>query len=263
MPLSSLHRAAIQLASEDEALRPDLLGLLRTARMREVSGKVIAGDKVRITIGEGGRDNYVILIEELPTKPVKRKLQRLTYNAHYVGKVLGMWEFLAVNVAMHAKFNKSMSFEQAKSAVTDGMFTMSIAATKRAHKMWEDKDPAKGDQLDDAISKNIRGLFSTDEVYFLEVEPADYTAMDIKGKGFTVDTQWNSFSAVVYDKNNGPQSHEPSYTKMVSKSPAAARKFFKMMKAAPDVLNNVTWSDFDDWLNRAKIPFSYQFSQWR
>jgi len=99
-----------------------------------------------------------------------------------------------------------------------------------------------------------------EQVYFLEVMPSDSKPFKAKGKDFEVNVQWGGFGA--YSPSSDLQSHDPSYTKIVAKSKGAARKFYKILKADPDALKNIDWRGFDSWLDRNKVGYDTQFSQW-
>ena len=246
--MSTLRGQLIRLAHSVPETRPHLLPLIRKhgvaskeARSRKWD-KTLQGEKARIR-WEGHPSHYLV-VEEMPTRPVKRRLRRAEF-----GNPFGYHspsEMMLENILTDAKLKKTMTYEQA------------VAAMKKAiAKAIRDA----GDKLDDWEAQRAGSLPDEQEVHYLQVEPADYKPMDVKAKDFSVHCEWNTFEA--YSPDSDFQSHDPYYIYYEAKSPTAARKLFKLLKADPKALSKVSWGAFSDWLRKMKIPYGTHFSQWR
>lgn len=262
IPMSKLDSAIKKV--KEEGTNPSLLRALQMAKTlkgpKVATWEVIAygrpevilsGDKIRLSKGNGVTAE--IVIEELPSKPLKsRHMKRLYVDYGPKGFMPGESAFLASNLLQDAKIKKSDTYDQAKKKLEKALEQAGKAMEEAYAKdpKWEGKDPSP---------YFSRPHEST--VHYLQVEPKDYKPMTVKGKDFSVSTEWGKFKA--YDPDADFQSHDPSYTLYESKSPAAARKFYKMLKANPGALKNVTWSQFSDWLNKNKVPYNTRFSVYR
>jgi hypothetical protein len=206
--------------------------------------KEILGKNVRIKLAD--HPENIIMLEELPGKPVKRTVRA----AHTIltPRELGD-EWLAQNVWMKAKFSSSMDYDRALKALTKAIETTSDAFGKRSPN-WDFK---KWGGMKAFLREGTRN--------FLEVEPSDYEPMDVEGKDFMVHSTWTKFGS--YSPRSDFESQDPSYSKYASTSPAGARKLYKILKADPTQLKSVTWDDFDKWLKKNKISYDIQFSVWR
>ena len=72
-----------------------------------------------------------------------------------------------------------------------------------------------------------------EDVNYLQVEPVDYAPVEIKAKDeFYIKAEWTSFDVTLNNGYTDKQLDEyafggdPHYTKLVSTSPAGARKMF-------------------------------------
>jgi len=189
-----------------------------------------------------------ITLEQMPGKPVKRTVEICQWD--------NSWEraqpsisslFIPENILMDAKVVPSMSYDQARGAIQRAV----DAAVEKA------KVAAP------ALAKGIRSTPYKDTRSYLKVVPTDTKPIQAQGKGFNVTSGWTSFSSRTYHggPERGPQSHDPSYSEIVSKSSGAARKLYGILKANPNALAGV--SDFAVWLNKQKIGYSTNFSVWR
>ena len=239
----------IRLAHREPTTRHALLPLIRKhgsapKTARRDWEKTLQGQKARIRWM--GHPDHFLLVEEMPTKPVKRRLRQAEFA---IGAALpghhSPSEMMLENILRDAKLKKTMTYDQA------------VAAMKKAIAKGV-KDA--GDKMADWEVQGVERLPWEKEVHYLQVEPVDYKPMDVKGKDFTVRCEWNTFKA--YSPDSDFQSMDPYYTYYEAKSPTGARKLFKLLKANPDALAKVPWSQFNDFLKRAKIPFDSHHSVW-
>ena len=101
------------------------------------------------------------------------------------------------------------------------------------------------------------------EVWYLEIEPVDYKPVDVRGKNFSFTAKWTEFRACSPRSTmNYPGDGQPNYSCIEQTSKGTARKLYQVCKANPDVLRNVSWSDFSGWLQKMKIGFEWHHSQW-
>lgn len=209
--------------------------------------RVIDGKNIRLYRG----DNSVYIIE-VPQKPLKRRKVRVMslYMTQPRG-LPGFDAFLPVNLLKDAKVGKSDTYDQALKKIEKAL----ASAEKEVTQTWEKHPPTKAKKPDPwfpSIQQN--------EVNYLLIEPADTKPQTVKGKDFTVKSTWVNFEA--YSPGSDLQQMDPHYTKYEAKSPGAARKFYKILKAKPDALKSVSWNDFGNWLNKNKIGYDTQFSVW-
>lgn len=214
--------------------------------------ETISGEKVRIRFSHDA-----IMLEEIPTKPLKsRKMRKLILDLSYAIQTLRMSPFLPININIDAKFNSSMDYDKALKALKKGLL--------EAKKIVEEGSRSVDERTWRSIGFDFNNLErSQTTVPYLTVEPVNYTPATVEGKDFTLKSEWNSFSAYMYYGEHGPQSHDPSYSRIHEKSPAAARKLFNKLRTDPDQLKNVYWSDLGDWLDKNKIKYSMSSSTWR
>lgn len=190
-------------------------------------------------------------LEELPQKGKKRlRVSSMQNPWGIIGHGRGAPnDFIADNIIMRAKLSKGDTFDRIK-AKLDREFKNAIEVAKRDHPDWWEKNS----WLD-----NLR--WTDETVHYLKVVPEGTDPIVAKGRDFTVNSEWTKFSA--YDPGSDMQSHDPSYTQYAAKSPAAARKLYKILKADPKALARLSWRDFRGWLNKNKIAFDTNFSSWR
>lgn len=241
----------IRLASANADLRPHLLPLIRKASAEKQARGFNWNEKIEAKgcrIMWAGHPAHYAVVQELPGKPLKRKLRKAVFSLRGGAGIHNTIpsSLLFDNVVRDAKFSKSMTFEKA------------VDAFKKAlDKAAKDEDP----NLHDFQREGLKRLPSMEEVFWLEVEPADYSPIEAKAKDFVVRSEWKEWRA--YSPDSDLQNHDPSYTLKKSKSAAAARKMFKLLKADPTTLKNVSWYEFSDWLKARKIHYEIQFSVWR
>lgn len=187
-----------------------------------------------------------IFITELPVKGKKKLRQGKLPDLSYL---TGEDMFIPQNLLRAAKVSPSMSFDDVVKSLNEAM---KDAAQEYIKQVPEDK------------RSNVKYLldskFSLSEVHYLMVEPLDHEPMVVAGKDFKVTVTWVEFKA--YSPKSDLQNHDPSYTRIVSKSAQSARKLYQILLASPKALENVTWDKFDEFLKSHKINYEYQFSSW-
>ena len=105
----SLRTATIRLAYENPSLRPHLLPLLsKQAGRGDVGELVMENDKVRVTMVDHPSNELVV--QELPSKPVKRRVRQRAYSNHYFVQWFGS-PFLMQNILRDARLSSIMDFD--------------------------------------------------------------------------------------------------------------------------------------------------------
>ena len=250
-----LRARLVKLAYANPELRPHVLPLLqaseKSARYQDWK-ETIVGETVRIRWSD--HPDNAIKIEELPTKPVKRQLRVMEGQTLDLVRWMGS-AFLMTNLIRDMKPRSSMSYEQAVDAFR--------AALNTALDITKAEKPEFTDKM--AEQYGFKWAVREGTVFFLEVEPHDYEAMVVKGKDFTLSSEWGTFKAYSpgsFSKDD-PNTYGAHYSGVVSSAPAGARKLFKVLKADPDALRNVPYHLLSDWFRSAKIPFDSIHSSWR
>lgn len=253
----SLRSRTIRLAAslpEGDAMRRELLAAVKEAAEPRWTNTV-AGEKARIRWNTHPR--HQIVIEELPVKG-KKRLRRAEYWASSAfGHVTHMPNaFMVENLMRDMKPSPSMSFEQAVAAFKAAIQAATVEVDAGSGRRGQGDDRP----LADWEKTQLGRAPSISEVFYLEVEPADYSPLSVKGKDFTMASEWGEFKA--YSPNSDFQQMDPHYSVKVQKSAGAARKLFKMLKADPDALRGISWSVLGDWLDKNGIGFNTNHSQW-
>jgi len=233
----------------------------RTAR--DKWDDVLVGDKVRIRIQ--GHPRHYVVIEELPQKG-KKRLKRFEFTIgdsimslnRAGGKVYNY--FMIENLKRDWKPSTSQTAE----ANAKGL-------QKALEKAFKDLDKDKV-EYPDWVKESLTGKWmpQADEVHYLQVEPVDYTPVEIKAKDeFYLRAEWNSFQVSLNNGMTDKQLEEyayggdPHYTKLVSSSSAGARKFFKWVKSQEDDIKRMTGKKLQAAMDAGKIKYKYQSSVWR
>lgn len=225
----------------------------KTARDRRKL--VVDGKNIRVKVDDTAAANADIYVEELPTKPLKKRQMRQLYIPYPGGGFKpGDSAFLASNVLRDAKISKGDTYDVARKKLEKALDMAGKSMQKAFDESKDDKWRGR-----DASPWFPRPSEST--VHYLQVEPSDYKPLEAKAKDFNVHAEWNQWKA--YDPDSDFQSHDPTYTVYEAKSPAAARKMYKLLKARPDALKDVTWSKFSNWLDKNKIKYNIRFSVYR
>jgi len=245
----SFRKRVIRLAYEKPVLRPLLLPLVTRRKIaRAAIPKVLEGKNIRVYA-----DRHAIRVVEIPQKPLRRRRVRTLSIGINMPGMRPFDAFIVDNLLYHrdgAKIGKNDTYDQALKKLQQALGKAEELTTKQ----WEEqKVEGKPDPWFPRISQ--------DEIDYLLVEPSDYKPLSIKGKDFTLQSTWTTFSA--YDPGADFQSHDPTYTVIESKSPGAARKLYKMLKVEPDALKRVSWYQLTDWLRKNKIHSSSRGSVYR
>jgi hypothetical protein len=214
-----------------------------------------AGDWDGKFIGKDARLTWSraqFVLEELPQKG-KKKLRRAEIQNPSWNH--GPHWYIPDNILMLAKLSPSDDYQKIKAKIEDAYkeARQNIMTSTSPHDAWEKEYLEKNDWVD-------KIKWYENQVFYLNVVPEGTEPLSIEGKDFTVKTTWTEFSS--YSPGSDFQQSDPHYTKYVSKSPTAARRFYVMMKEDPNALKSVSWTGFGDWLNKNKIPYDTRFSQW-
>jgi len=216
--------------------------------------EVIHGKNCRIRWNNGHVANKM-WIEELPGKPVKRKVQYslIQMPPWMSGSQSALVSpFILGNLLRDAKLSKSMDYNKAVDAMRGAIAKALDGVLKK---------PGGQEFIGKMKPENVvDSFFDGDTVSYLQLEPDDYSDMVAKAKDFSMDVTWNEFKA--YSPGSDLQSHDPSYTLLASKSPTAARKLYKIVKADPKVLEKLSWDQVTKFLDKNKIGWDLHFSVW-
>jgi hypothetical protein len=208
----------------------------------------LKNQKMRLRYGDRPFDS--IMIEELPTKPVKKQLRRASLSLYNLDHLPDSDVFMTVNLVKHwVPITASMNFDQALQALHQSY--------QKAADIWSEKH---ADILDKSINNRYFMNIEVEQVWYLQVEPFDVDPITVKGKDFGGKATWTSFS--FYSPDSDFQQMDPHYTEYESSSPAAARQFYKVLKANPAALKETPWASFSDWLRKAKIAYKTNHSVW-
>lgn len=269
----------------------------RVSRVQGIEGRTITGPDVRLIIGEGSRYDMSIVVQQLPSKPLKRKLKRLTYNGYrfstqswyptfrgesggYLSMTSPSWLFGAEEMAKRAGFGTSTTFDKAaaglKKALAAGVKTLEAEYKKTFPKAYVIKNPgtmeatpvpAEQKDLDRAfewLNDGEQWTISEDEVYYLDIEPHDYKPIKFKGRDFAGTSEWREFKFYAErDEDEYMRQMEGMSAFYTSKSPGGARKLFKLLKGDPTLTQSMTVDKFTGWLSKNKIAYDYTPTVWR
>jgi len=267
--MSNLRSAVIRLAHQNPSLRAHLLPLVKQARGE--MDTLIENDKVRVTWADHP-DNRME-VQEMPGKPVKRRLRKRTYNTgQYVQWFHPGSAFLMENIKNDAKLSSGMGFDQVVSAMDkaleDAKDRLIAESLELVEKYPREKYPHAAYQVySEADFTKLgfpRSIVWNDEVSFLEVEPANYKPVQFRGKDFGGTAKWNEFKFYA-DKDDDEFMRQTEGMQAFYKSLSAggARKLFKLLKADPEAVKAMNESQFKDFLNRNKIGYDYVPTVWR
>lgn len=237
-----LRQAVVRLAHEVPEARRHLVPLLREAGYTEWDHTFV-NDHVRVKWNDGA-----YFIEELPGKPVKRRVRRTHVGMKFTQMQGAPSIYNMSNVTRMVRLTPSTTFDALLDAIKDARLKLLAEAEEQGQPapkwMWEEAERKPW----------------IDTVSFLEVEPADFKPISAKGKDFVMTSKWTEFSA--YSPSSDFQQADPYYHYYGEKSPGAARRLFKILKAAPDALKNVTHSQLTDWLTKAGVGYESHHSVW-
>lgn len=193
---------------------------------------------------------HVFKLEELPQKGKKKLQAAEIQNPSTYG---GFDYYIPGNILMFAKLSPSDDYDKIKKKIED--------AYAEAHdRTLKGRNEKEKEQLQDGKSWISQVKWYENQVFYLNVIPEGVDDFTAEGKDFNVKVTWTSFGS--YSPDSDFQQSDPHYTKYVSKSPTAARKFYLLLKQDPNALKSIAWSKFGDWLDKQKVPYDIRFSQW-
>lgn len=254
-----LRSATIRLAStlpKGSSERRQLLSELKEARGRDWKKEII-GERVRIRWTTGGMD-ATLVVEELPGKPFKRRLRRAEFNTgrieHFLrreGRANNTYLFLMENLTDSAMFSKSMNYDRAVMAFR--------AAIDSAYEQIGE------DAFDRWMVDSIKKMPQESEVYFLEVEPGDYSPIDTEGKDFRVVSEWTEGTIYPLPADEYMAQMEGMRAFYKIKSAGGARKLYKLVTGLTKAgeLSRMSLEQFKKLLDKNKIAYRYVPTVWR
>lgn len=255
----TLRTATIRLAYDNPSLRPHLLPLLtKQAGRGDVGELVMENDKVRVTMVDHPSNELVV--QELPSKPVKRRVRQRAYSNYYFVQWFGS-PFLMQNLLRDAHLSSSMDFD----GVTRAMDAALEKAKERAIEE-SGKYPNRPALTENDFSRMgfPRGSIHDREISFLEVEPANYKPVRFRGKDFSGTSEWREFRFYAdKDEDEYMAQMEGMQTFYKETSAGAARKLFQLLKADPDFCKGMTSEQFKKFLVDNKIGYEYVPTVWR
>lgn len=214
-----------------------ILRLACTILARDYEKKIV-GPHIRVRW-----NSNELFLEELPEKG-KRHLRK--YNMYILpwAEDLARGVFNFHNIIDDAHVQKNDTYDEARKG-------LDTAQDELAKQVESDvgKNPMKGS-----------GRYE-DQVHYLKVEPEDSKPFTAKGKDFAVSVKWTNFSA--YSPDSDFNQSDPYYTEYAASAPASARKLYKILKADPQALRNVSWDRLGDWLEKNKVRYEINHSVWR
>lgn len=197
-------------------------------------------------------DRNIWLLEELPQKG-KKKLKTATFDNFDSRGWVGFDVYIPGNILREAKLSSSDNYETIKKKMQEA-FDAAAEETISGMPPGEiEKSPNKWAWLREA-------KWSESDVHFLRVEPEDTEPFNAEGKDFSVKVKWTDFET--YSPTSDFQQADPHYTLYSATAPASARKLYQILKANPNALKSVPWSDLSKWFEKNKINYETHFSQW-
>jgi hypothetical protein len=215
-------------------------------------------------------DGQRILIEEMPGKPVKRRVRRMTFSTWEMRR--GQWfhgvssVFNLENLMRDIRISSGMSYDKAVGHVWDAFYEAvdkAIAQSVENHEKWPKNYSVYTEE--DFKRYRVPQTFGwEEEVSWLEIEPKDYKPISFSGKDFSGTAEWDEFTFYdAGDKDDYMAQMEGMRAFYRSKSKGAARKLFKFLKANPDGISGMTVRQFQVWLDKNRIGYRYTPTVWR
>jgi hypothetical protein len=190
------------------------------------------------------QDNTGLAIEEMPGKPLKRRVRYTLYDFRLARRQSSIGShFIVHNLLLDAKLSRSMNYDQATKAI------------KKAIQIAVDKSVAV---IPDIRKWNLGDPWEQERSY-LKVTPTDTTPIQVQTKNHRGTSSWTTFT--FYSNSSDFQQADPHFTGYQQSSAAAARKLYKLLKANPAALNNV--GKLSEWLDKNKIRYKHIASSWR
>lgn len=233
----------MKIASELLKLAEALVGRRRSASWVDDLKDKVLGRDLRVRY-----DGRRMLAEELPQKG-KKRLRVLFYE---------VWPYLMSTSSVNASplivqnllrdigFNESMDYDR---------FAAEFAKAA--------KEAAEGIDASGEPHYKPEHAYTLQEsqVHFLKVAPEGAESFIAEASDFKVKVEWDKWQA--YDPDSDFQSADPTYTKYESSSSNDARKMYRILRADPNALRNVSWFQFGDWLKHNGVNYQTHFSVYR
>ncbi len=163
------------------------------------------------------------------------------------------WPLLMENVLEDARLSRNMDYDKMVRAMKN--------ALKKIPGKYDEKTVARFGPMQEYVQKELDRAPYEETVFYLNVEPANYKDVSFTGRDFGGTSKWTEFTfysdSDEYDQQEGMQA----FTK--STSAGGARKLFKMLKANPDLVKNISEKDFTKMLDKNKIGYRYVPTVWR
>jgi len=222
-----------------------LIALRIAARFQKIAyqeGKFLGRD-CRLTWSRHGWT-----LEELPIKG-KKKLKVASLQNPVTMGWANFDAYIDANILQDARLNASDSYEAIKQKMLDAY---ELAAEVSINKMTPDQ--AKKTLW-------LRELkWYENEIHYLKVTPEGTEPFEAEGKDYTIKVQWTKFST--YSPDSDFQQSDPHYTQYAESSAQGARRLYQILKADPNALKSVPWTNLGDWLTKNKVSYKIHFSQW-
>ena len=247
-------RGDLQIQLSKELVKARLVGKNFRKRAKQARGwdGTLEGPKVRVNWSTNTTFPYME-VQELPGKPFKRKLRKaeIRWSNH------GMqWPLLMENVLDDARLSRNMDYDKVVRAMKQ--------ALKKVPGKFDEKTVARIGPLKDYVKKELDRQPYESQVFYLNVEPVNYKPINFAGKGFHGESKWTEFEFYAdADRDDYMAYNEGMRAFSKSTSARGARKLFKMLKANPDLIRNMSSKDFEEMLRKNKIGYRYVPTVWR
>lgn len=212
---------------------------------------------MRITWKEGVQGRS-LNVEELPVRGKKRlRISNFSDFSYTLQKLNSRYWLGPEEIMQRVRLSPGMTYDEAIRQIKGALYDFAhLLVTEDANV----KSSGEFFSAEDLVNSRIWIQQHEDEVHYLQVAPPSALPIQVQGKDFTFEAEWDSFSIRM---DRGVDPYEPSYTIIDSSSPAAARKLFKIVSADPDAMRGVSFGDLTRWLDSYKIKYEIHFSQWR
>lgn len=208
--------------------------------------KVLHGRDCRLTISD-----YEIIVEQLPM-PKAHKPRLLRWSVH-----LG-WQRSQPNC-------NALLVDNVIENALGGVVALADGVTPHFDDLLYSEVVAKLEAeiatANAEVPSHARARPQTTEVHYANVRPRDAEPIVVGGKDFSFTATWTSFE--IYSPSSDFQQADPYYSYVGPSAPTSARKLYKLLKADPKAMSNLTWDQVTDWLRARKIGYDMHHSVWR
>lgn len=220
------------------------------------------GDKVRVIFSDKPVEG--IVVQELPTKPLKRRLRKTHVTQFFGSEYQVLTELQPMALMKNIKLRKNMSYDDAIKELNRAIDAAKKKIRAEMGKLAEDAEFRMQHQRSIEYHLEHELFIVEKDVYYLEVPPADAKDFKAKGKDFEIELSWTKWRALAPGSDMAPADGSDSYYMVYeSSSPQSARKLFLLLKAKPNAVKSIPWTKLDGWLNRQKIKYSLHMSYLR